>query len=62
MLEPNADYAERLLWAAVIKRAIDDCRTVIRYRSQGDLSKAEELRLAKIYSHGSESGEVDIRR
>ena len=28
MLEPNADYAERLLWAAVIKRAIDDYHTV----------------------------------
>ncbi|SVA20097.1 uncharacterized protein METZ01_LOCUS72951, partial [marine metagenome] len=23
MLDPNVDYAERLLWAAVIKRAID---------------------------------------
>lgn len=54
MLELNADYAERLLWAAVIKRAIDDYRTVIRYRSQGNLSKAEEQRLLKIYNHGSD--------
>ncbi len=54
MLEPNADYAERLLWAAVIKRAIDDYHTVIRYRSQGGLSKAEEQRLSKIYNHGSD--------
>ena len=54
MLEPNADYAERLLWAAVIKRAIDDYRTVIRYRSQGGLSKAEQQRLSKIYNHGSD--------
>lgn len=54
MLELNADYAERLLWAAVIKRAIDDYRTVIRYRSQGGLSKAEQQRLSKIYNHGSD--------
>ena len=54
MLDPNVDYAERLLWAAVIKRAIDDYRTVIRYRSQSDLSKSEEQRLSKIYSHGSD--------
>lgn len=54
MLEPNADYAERLLWAAVIKRAIDDYRTVLRYREQHSLSKAEEQRLSKIYNHGSD--------
>jgi hypothetical protein len=54
MLEPDLDYAERLLWAAVIKRAIDDYRTVMRYRSQGNLSKAEEQRLSKIYNHGSD--------
>jgi len=54
MLEPDADYAERLLWAAVIKRALDDYRTVMRYRSQGNLSKAEEQRLSKIYNHGSD--------
>lgn len=54
MLEPDADYAERLLWAAVIKRAIDDYRTVLRYRAQNALSKAEEQRLAKIYNHGSD--------
>ena len=54
MLEPEADYAERLLWAAVIKRAIDDYRTVVRYRSQGNLSKAEAQRLSKIYNHGSD--------
>ena len=54
MLDPNVDYAEMLLWAAVIKRAIDDYRTVIRYRSQRALSKSEEQRLSKIYSHGSD--------
>jgi hypothetical protein len=54
MLEPDADYAERLLWAAVIKRAIDDYRTVLRYRAQNALSKAEEQRLAKIYNQGSD--------
>lgn len=57
MLDPNADYAERLLWAAVIKRAIDDYRTVLRYRERRDsLSKAEEQRLAKIFNHGSDPG------
>lgn len=54
MYEPDVDYAERLLWAAVIKRAIDDYRTVLRYRQRGSLSKAEEQRLAKIYNHGSD--------
>lgn len=55
MLDPNADYAERLLWAAVIKRAIDDYRTVRRYRQRRDsLSKSEEQRLAKIFNHGSD--------
>ena len=54
MLEPNVDHAERLLWAAVIKRAIDDYRTVVRYREQRELSKAEEQRLSKIYNHGSD--------
>ena len=54
MYDPNADYAERLLWAAVIKRAIDDYRTVMRYQGQSSLSKAEEQRLAKIYNHGSD--------
>ena len=53
MLEPNADHAERLLWAAVIKRAIDDYRTIVRYRDQQALSKAEAQRLSKIYNHGS---------
>lgn len=51
---PNADFPERQLWAAVIKRAIDDYRTVLRYRHQGSLSKAEEQRLAKIFNHGSD--------
>lgn len=54
MLELNADYAERLLWAAVIKRAIDDYRTVVRYRSRADLSKTEQQRLSKIYNQGSD--------
>ena len=54
MYDPNADYAERLLWAAVIKRAIDDYRTVMRCRLQSSLSNAEEQRLAKIYNHGSD--------
>jgi len=54
MYDANADYAERLLWAAVIKRAIDDYRTVMRYQEQSSLSKAEEQRLAKIYNHGSD--------
>ncbi len=54
MLAPNADYAERLLWAAVIKRAIDDYRTVLRYRQRPALSKAEEQRLSKIFNHGSD--------
>ena len=56
MSGPNGDYPERLLWAAVIKRAIDDYRTVLRYREQSTLSKAEEQRLAKIYNHGSDPG------
>lgn len=54
MYDPSADYAERLLWAAVIKRAIDDYRTVMRYQEQATLSKAEEQRLAKIFNHGSD--------
>ncbi|MFQ5743379.1 MAG: hypothetical protein ACE5HV_07305 [Acidobacteriota bacterium] len=54
MFDPNVDYAERLLWAAVIKRAIDDYRTVLRYRQRSSLSKAEEQRLANIYNHGSD--------
>ena len=53
MYDPNVDYAERLLWAAVIKRAIDDYRTIVRYQQRSSLSKAEEQRLAKIYNHGS---------